>query len=315
MKKNEEFQLVITDLGINGEGIGKYEGMTWFVKDALIGDVIRAKAIKIKKNYGYARMMETIHPSKDRVTPACPVNRQCGGCSLQALSYEKQLLWKHEKVLNNLVRIGGFERSFLESVAEPPAGMENPYRYRNKAQFPIGTDKEGNPVAGFYAARTHVIIPVTDCLLGQEENAKVLQIVLAWMRKQKIAPYEEETGKGLVRHVLIRKGEATGELMVCLIINGKTLPTSESLVQELQDIQGMKSISINCNEKRTNVILGETTITIWGEPTIRDVLGGVTFEISPQSFYQVNPKQTEILYKKALEYANLTGEETVWDLY
>ena len=327
MKKNDLFSLEITDMGVDGEGIGKYDGMTFFVKDALIGDEIRARATKLKKHYGYARVEEIITPSPYRIEPQCPLHRRCGGCQIQALSYEEQLAFKENKVRSNLQRIGGFSKEELEQVCLPIVGMEHPFRYRNKAQFPVGLDKEGKLVTGFYAARTHAIIPVEDCLLGVEENKDVLMAVKEWMLLKQIPAYDETTGTGLVRHILIRYGFTTEEVMVCLIINGDRLPEKEALIERLSVLPGMTSISYNVNTERTNVILGKHTECIWGMPYITDYIHlrntgdfsvedtAIAYHISPQSFYQVNPVQTEKLYSTALEYAGLTGEESVWDLY
>ena len=328
MKKNDIFELEITDMGVDGEGIGHFDGMTFFVKDALIGDVIRARVTKLKKNYGYARVEEVLTPSTFRVEAKCPHHRRCGGCQIQALSYEKQLEFKQQKVRGNLIRIGGFSEEEIDAKMLPVVGMENPFRYRNKAQFPVGTDKDGNIITGFYAARTHSIIPVDDCLLGVKENAPILDIIMTWMRENGVSAYDETAGKGLLRHVLIRFGFTTKEIMVCLIINGKSLPAQADLISRLEKIEGMTSISININTKNTNVILGDKTECIWGQEYItdyihlRDTKGkflltdtAVAYHISPQSFYQVNPVQTEKLYSTALEYAELTGNEYVWDLY
>ena len=311
MQKNDELILKIEDMGVDGAGIGKADGMTFFVKDAVIGEVVRAKVMKLKKTYGYARLMELLEASPDRVEPKCPYYRQCGGCQIQALSYEKQLEFKERKVRNNLERIGGFS----EIPMEPIVGMEESYHYRNKAQFPVGTDKDGHIVTGFYAGRTHTIIPNRDCALGLPVNREILDIVIDFMEKYHVSAYDEKTGKGLVRHVLIRCGFTSQEKMVCLVINGKSLPHSEKLVEALREIDGMTSISINCNTGRTNVILGRKTIVLWGQEYITDQIGEISYEISPVSFYQVNPVQTEKLYGLALEYADLHGEETVWDLY
>ncbi len=311
MQKNDEMILKIEDMGVDGAGIGKADGMTFFVKDAVIGDVVRAKVMKLKKTYGYARLMELLEASPDRVEPKCPYYRQCGGCQIQALSYEKQLEFKERKVRNNLERIGGFS----EIPMEPIVGMEEPYHYRNKAQFPVGTDKDGHIVTGFYAGRTHTIIPNRDCALGLPVNREILDLVIDFMEKYHVSAYDEKTGKGLVRHVLIRCGFTSKEKMVCLIINGKSLPHSEKLVEALRKIDGMTSISINCNTGRTNVILGRKTVVLWGQEYITDQIGEISYEISPVSFYQVNPVQTEKLYGLALEYADLHGEENVWDLY
>ena len=337
--KNDIVTVKIEDIGTEGEGIGKLEGFTLFVKDAVMGDVVEARLVKVKKNYAYARLEKVLTSSPLRVKPDCPYHKQCGGCQIQAMSYEAQLQFKENKVKNNLVRIGGFDRLFIESVMEPVVGMEQPWHYRNKAQFPVGTDKDGRIITGFYAGRTHSIIANTDCALGVEENEPILQKVLAYMQNEKVSAYDETTGQGLVRHILIRKGFTSGEIMVCLVINGKSLPKEDRLVSTLREIPGMTSIWLNYNTKNTNVIMGTEGRVLWGQNTITDVIHrrsieeinsgkdclrydsrenapqGITFAISPLSFYQVNPIQTEKLYSLALEYAGLTGEETVWDLY
>jgi len=314
-KKNDVVVIEITDMGVDGEGIGKVDGFTLFVKDALIGDVAEVKVMKAKKNYGYARLMKLVTPSPDRVEPACPVARQCGGCQIQALSYEKQLEFKNNKVRGNLIRIGGFEESFIDSIMEPIGGMKEPFHYRNKAQYPVGTDKEGNLIAGFYAGRTHQIISNLDCALGASVNKEILEKILAFMKKFKITAYDEETGKGLVRHILIREGFTTKEIMVCLVINGNKLPYSDELAKVLAKIPGMTSITYSINKENTNVIMGKEIREIWGQTFITDYIGNVKYQISPLSFYQVNPVQTEVLYGQALEYAGLSGNETVWDVY
>ena len=313
MEKNQEFTVSIEDMSEDGAGIGKLDGYIWFIKDAVIGDVVRARAMKMKKNYGFARLMEILTPSAARVEPRCPVARQCGGCQLQAMSYEEQLKFKERKVKNHLLRIGKFREDEIHML--PIMGMEEPWRYRNKAQFPFGMDKNGNIVAGFYAGRTHDIIECGDCLLGVEENKDILDIIKGFMRDHNIRPYDETAHKGLVRHALIRKGFHSGELMVCLVINGKDIPLKEQLVEELCRIKGMTSISYSINQEKTNVIMGKEIVNLYGPGYITDNIGNVTYQISPLSFYQVNPVQTEKLYGTALEYAGLTGNETVWDLY
>ena len=310
-RKNDLVTLEIEDCGIDGEGIGKADGFTVFVKDAVIGDTVTAKIIKAKKNYGYGRLMEVLKPSPYRVEPKCEFARQCGGCQLQALSYDQQLVFKTNKVKGHLERIGGF----TDIPMEPIIGMDELFHYRNKAQFPVGRNKEGKIVTGFYAGRTHNIIENRDCALGVAENKEVLDRVIAHMEKYGIEPYNEATGKGLVRHVLIRYGYFTKEVMVCLILNGNKLPKEEQLVKSLCEIPGMTSITINVNKKHSNVILGEEIRLLWGQEYITDRIGDISYQISPLSFYQVNPMQTQKLYAKALEYADLHGEETVWDLY
>lgn len=311
MRKDDLITVTIEDLSSEGLGVGHYDGMAFFIKDTVIGDVAEAKIMKLKKTYGYARLTRLITLSPDRIKARCPVARQCGGCQIQAMRYSAQLRFKEAKVRNNLIRIGKFEHPPME----PIISMEEPFRYRNKAQFPVGMSKDGRIIAGFYAGRTHAIIECEDCLLGVEENRVILDLVLEYMKEYHISPYEELTGKGLVRHVMIRKGFATGEVMVCLIVNGDSLPHVDALVERLRTIQGMASITLNINREQTNVIMGREIKLLWGQPYIEDTIGSVRFRISPLSFYQVNPLQTEKLYNKALEYAGLTGEETVWDLY
>lgn len=356
-EKNDMVTVTIEDVGMEGEGIGKIDGFPLFIKDAVVGDTVEAKIIKSKKNYAYARVEKVVTPSPFRVEPPCKSHRQCGGCQIQALSYDRQLAFKQDKVRNNLLRIGGFSEAEVDRVMEPVVGMENPFRYRNKAQYPFGTDKQGNPITGFYAGRTHSIIPNTECYLGREENREILQVILDYMKEYHVNAYDEETGKGLIRHALIRTGFYTGEIMVCLVINYKEekeaarsasegkntktgrgklatgeahyLPEQDKLLEKLALINGMTSVSVSINTERTNVIMGKEIHTIWGSDTITDKIRvrdtgkedmpytgeELTFSISPLSFYQVNPMQTEKLYSLALEYAGLTGKESVWDLY
>ncbi len=322
--KDAIFEVEITDIGSDGEGIGKVDGYTLFIKDAVIGDRVSAKIMKAKKNYAYAHLEKVLEPSEYRVEPRCPIARQCGGCQTQSMSYDKELMFKQNKVRNNIIRLGDFDEAFVDSVMHPIIGMEEPWRYRNKAQFPIGKDKKGNIIAGFYAGRTHSIIPVSDCLIGTTENKQILDILVGHMVKNHIEPYDETTGKGLVRHILIRKGFTSGQIMVCLVLNYKNrtrsenaefVPAQKALSDKLSKVEGMTSISVSINTEKTNVIMGTEIHTIWGKPTISDTLCGLEFDISPLSFYQVNPVQCEKLYGKAIEYAGLTGKETVWDLY
>ena len=361
-QKNQIVEVTIEDMGTEGEGIGKTDGFTLFVKDAVAGDVVEAKILKCKKNYAYARLEKVLTPSPFRAEPACKFYRQCGGCQLQALSYDRQLVFKQEKIRNNLIRIGGFAPELLDETMESIIGMEQPFHYRNKAQYPVGTDKEGNLITGFYAGRTHSIIANTDCLLGSRDNKEILETILEYMRANHVTAYDEASGQGLVRHILIRSGFTSGEIMVCLVINrsnkksnsvikaanrdkiaGKSttgnrvsqiknpefLPNQVELIEHLSKIKGMTSISVSINTEKTNVIMGKEIHCIWGEPVIEDTIhvrdmrqpsypftgDALTFKISPLSFYQVNPVQTEKLYSLALEYAGLTGKETVWDLY
>ena len=320
MQKNEVVKVKIEDIGVGGEGIGKVDGYTLFIKDAIIGDVVEAKVMKAKKNYGYARLMKVLTPSKDRVEEAvCPMARKCGGCQIQEMKYPAQLAFKESKVRGNLERIGEVPGELLDQIMHPVVGMDEegmqPFRYRNKAQFPIGTDKDGRVTAGFYAGRTHSIIGNTDCVLGVEVNEEILNCILDFMEEFEIPAYDEVKHKGLVRHVLLRYGFKTDEIMVCLVINGKTIPHCHDLVGRLRQIPGMTSITLSTNTARTNVIMGDTIRLLWGQEFITDYIGEIKYQISPLSFYQVNPVQTEKLYGLALDYAGLTGNETVWDLY
>ncbi|MCI5648037.1 MAG: 23S rRNA (uracil(1939)-C(5))-methyltransferase RlmD [Fusicatenibacter sp.] len=310
-QKNDILTVTIEDMGHDGEGIGKIEGYTLFVKDTVIGDEAEVKIMKAKKTYAYARLVRIVKPSPHRVKPVCPVARPCGGCQLQMLDYQEQLRFKENKIRNNLQRIGGFSNIPME----PIAGMEYPFRYRNKAQFPVGKDRDGRLITGFYAGRTHQIMENRNCFLGVEENETILNLILSWMEECRVTAYDETTGKGLVRHVLIRYGFTSGEYMVCLVVNGKQVPEKEKLIEKLCTVPGMTSISISINQEQTNVIMGNTVRTLWGQSYITDSIGEVKYQISPLSFYQVNPRQTKKLYELALEYAGLTGEETVWDLY
>ena len=353
MKKDDIITLKIEDLSNEGLGVGRCDGITFFVKDTVIGDVAEAKVMKMKKTYGYARLMRLIEESPDRVEPPCPVTRQCGGCQIQAMRYQAQLAFKENKVRNNLRRIGGIENPPMEPIigmdvfnvedavageklnvgmeeaerARETASLEallgakaladgvTPLRYRNKAQFPIGRSRDGRLIAGFYAGRTHTIIECLDCLLGSKVNAWILDAVLGHMERYGIEPYDETTGSGLVRHVMTRVGFRTGQIMVCLVVNGRSLPHSKELCETLAAIPGMTSITLNSNLEKTNVIMGKELKVLWGTEYIEDLIGDVRFRISPLSFYQVNPLQTKKLYEKVLEYAGLTGQETVWDLY
>lgn len=312
--KNEDYQVLIEDMGNDGEGIGHVQGMTVFVKDAVVGDLAEVKIVKVKKNIAYGRLMKLITPSPYRVEPVCDKAKRCGGCTMQQVSYEQQLEYKWNKVKNCLQRIGKMEN--VEAIMEKPAyGMNNPFHYRNKAQFPVGRDKNGNVVIGFYAGRSHDIIDTESCAIGAPVNDKIVAIVRSFIEDNHISTYDEETGRGLVRHILIRVGFTTKEIMVCLVTNGKKLPHSEILIDELVKIDGMTSICLNVNMENTNRILGDKCITLWGQSYITDYIGDIKYQISPLSFYQVNPVQTNVLYNKALEYADLSGDETVWDMY
>ncbi len=311
IKKNDQLVITIEDVGTNGEGIGKHDGYTLFVNNTTIGDKALVKVMKAGKSYGYARLIELIQPSRYRVKPRCPIADKCGGCQIMHMDYAKQLEYKEDKVRGCLTRIGGFK----DIPMEPIIGMEEPYYYRNKSQYPVGRNKEGKVIIGFYAGRTHSIIDTEHCYIGVEVNTPIIEYLRSFIKLYNIEPYNEEKHTGLLRHILIRVGYRTGDVMVCLVINGKDIPHKKELVEGLLQIQGMKSICLNINTSETNVILGDKIVELWGDSYITDYIGSVKYRISPLSFFQVNPIQTEKLYEVALEYADLHGNEIVWDLY
>lgn len=310
VEKNKIYEMTIDALGSAGEGIGRIDGFTVFVEGALPGEKIRVLMVKVKKRYGYGKLLEILQASPDRREPLCPVAKQCGGCQLQHLSYAGELAYKTKLVKDDLERIGGIQ----DVEVQPTIGMADPWRYRNKAQFPVRQGKEGCAI-GFYAKRSHRIVDTEKCFLQNECNDEIVRIIREFFDEFQIPLYEEETHRGLVRHILTRIGKNSGEIMVCIVINGKKLPHSDVLTERLKIVAGVVSIMLNINQEKTNVILGRKIVTLWGKDTITDTIGGISFEISPLSFYQVNPVQTEVLYRKAVELAELKGDETVLDLY
>ena len=323
LKKNDLADIFIEDMTNEGEGVGKADGFAFFVKDTVIGDEVRIRATKMKKSYGYGRLEKILKPSPDRVEPVCPVSRQCGGCQIQSMSYEAQLKFKKNKVKNNLIRIGGFSKEYIDDITEDIIGDDREFNYRNKAQFPVGKDREGNIITGFYAGRTHSVISCTDCAIGVRENDIILKTILKLMKRYGISAYDENTGTGLVRHILLRKGFKTGQIMICLVINGDKIPAEDDVVSGLLEINGtlnheygssIESVSYSINKEATNVIMGDNYHVIYGKGTIEDTLMGLSFTISPLSFYQVNPLQTEKLYEEAIAYADIKENEEVWDI-
>ena len=354
-QKNDLIMLEITDLTEEGQGVGKKDGLVFFVKDSVMGDKVEARILKVKKNYAYAKVEKLLEASLYRITPLCPVAGKCGGCQLQHLSYEKELAWKEDRIAQSLIRIAGLSPEEVESKKEGILGGVLS-RYRNKAQYPVQSRKEirsGGATSvsdwkvdgkwpgknkieakekssdlsmGFYGFHSHRIIETEDCLINSAENPLILECIKEWAKEYKISGYEEETGKGLLRHIFLRKGFSTGEILLCLVLNGKSLPHGKELWERMQDlslsveeggqVQGsIVGLCVNINEGSGNAILGRETLCLYGKDSIEDKIGELSFSISVPSFYQVNPVQTEKIYGKALEYAALTGEETVWDCY
>ena len=364
LQKNDLITLEITDLTEEGQGVGKKDGLVFFVKDSVMGDLVEARILKAKKNYAYAKVEKLLEASPYRITPLCPVAGKCGGCQLQHLSYEKELAWKEDRITQSLIRIAGLSPEEVESKKEGILGGVLS-RYRNKAQYPVQNGmkireektvsgrafaerKKGSEIEqesydslsmGFYGFHSHRIIETEDCLINSAENPLILNCIKDWAREYKISGYEEETGKGLLRHIFLRKGFSTGEILLCLVLNGKSLPHGKELWEKLEGLSlsaeevGLQSeagvhceedrkaqekivgLCININEGSGNAILGRETRCLYGKDSIEDKIGELSFSISVPSFYQVNPVQTEKIYGKALEYAALTGEETVWDCY
>ena len=311
VQKNEYIEVIFEDLTHDGAGVAKVEGYPLFVPNGLPGEKAKIKVIKVNKGYGFGRLMEITEASPYRVEPECPIYKECGGCQLQHMSYEGQLKAKEKQVSDVLQRIGK-----LENVkVHPVIGMENPWRYRNKAQVPIG-ENEGGLIGGFYQQRSHQIIDMKACIIQQERNDEVVKKVKEICNINGVRAYNEQKHKGELRHIMARYGLKSGEVMVVLVTRTNELTGKKKIIEEIaKRIPGVKSIVQNINSKRTNVIFGDETKVLWGEEVIYDSIGDIKFAISARSFYQVNPEQTKVLYDKALEYADLTGEENVIDAY
>jgi len=310
LEKNAHYNVAIEDIGTNGLGIGRVSGFTVFVDGALIGDVVETKIVKVKKNYAVGKLIRVAKPSAMRVKPMCDKFELCGGCTLQSLSYKAQLELKTRLVKNTLSKIGKIDADVL-----PIIGMENPYNYRNKAVFPIGYNRQGKLSIGLYAANSHNIVDVPACAIQHPVCEQIISAVRKFILDNNISVYNETTGMGLMRHLVVRTGFATDEVLVILVINGTDLPCKAILVDTLSKISGIMGIVLNINTARTSVALSRTVKTIWGNSHITDYIGDTKFEISPLSFYQVNPVQTKILYDTALKLANPDPNETLIDLY
>ena len=315
VEKNKEYIFDIISQGYEGEGIAKIDNKyPIFIEGALKGEKVKVRIVKVNKNFAYGKLMEVLEASEERVNPPCAIYKRCGGCKLQHASYNAQLDFKWDRVKDCVSKIGKLD----PSIVKCPLGMEEPWRYRNKVQLPIGLIN-GEVKIGFFAPRSHDIIDMESCLIQDEIGDKVVKLTREWIEKFNIRPYNvdgEYDEKGIVRHIMIRRGFTTNEVMVVLVTNGEKLPYKEEFVDLMvKNIPGIKSIIQNINSKKTNVILGLESKTLWGEDTVSDYIGDFRFNISPLSFFQVNPIQTEVLYGKALEYANLTGNEEVFDAY
>jgi len=334
VNKNDEVTLDIVGLTQDGEGVGRVDGFALFVQGALPGERVRAKVLKVKKQYGYAKMLELLEASPDRAEAPCPIYRQCGGGQLQHMEYRAQLEWKRQHVIDSLTRIGKLRVAGGGSgagdggadggvVVHPTIGMIDPWRYRNKAQVPIGMARAdtddgaaGSLIGGFYARGSHRIIDMDACVIQHERNDEAVRVVKAIGTRLGMRAYDETTGRGLLRHVVVRTGFATGETMVCLVTNGTRIPRADELVDGIRRaLPDVRSIVQNVNTRNTNVIFGDETRVLWGSDVIYDELDGLRFAISARSFFQVNPAQTVALYRKAVEYAGLSGRETVIDAY
>lgn len=322
IEKNKEYILDITGMGYEGEGVGKINDFTVFINGALLKEKVKIKIIKINKNFAIGKLLEVVESSKDRVEPICNTYKRCGGCQLQHYSYNAQLKFKTNRVKDCIERIGklhvveeGKEKEDNGIVIHNTIGMNNPYRYRNKVQLPVGK-KESDIVIGFYAPRSHEIIHMDTCNIQDETADRIVKLVKTWIKKYNIETYNEEMHSGIIRHIMIRKAFKTKETMVVIVTKTKDIPHADALIKSItENIIDIKSIIQNVNDKKTNVILGPHCETLWGNDTISDYIGDFKFNISPLSFFQVNPIQTEVLYNKALEYASLTGNETVFDAY
>ena len=311
LKKNDDIRLTVTALTSQGSGLGRYKDMAVFVEGTAPGDEIEAHIIKVKSSYAVGKIKKIVKPAPCRIESDCSADSRCGGCAYRHIEYKKELEIKKQTVNDALERIGG-----LSVRAEEILSIKEPVYYRNKAQLPVGLDEKGNLSIGFFSRRTHRITDTPECLLHREEFNKIIPAVRSYILENPVTVYSEESGKGLIRHLYLRHARNTGEIMVCLVINGDDLPRKEKLIEKLLDTGlNIKSVIININKEKTNVVLGDRCITIYGSDYIEDVLCGLRFRISPLSFYQVNPEGTELLYGKAKEYASLTGEETLLDLY
>ncbi|MCB2293436.1 23S rRNA (uracil(1939)-C(5))-methyltransferase RlmD [Clostridium algoriphilum] len=311
VEKNMDYIMTIDNMGYEGEGVGKIDNFTVFVAGAIVGEKVQIKIVKVSKKFAFGKLLEVIDPSKSRVEPVCSIYKNCGGCNIQHIDYKAQLDFKTNRVVQVINRIGKLD----DVIVHPTLGMESPYNYRNKVQLPA-SNKNTEVKIGFYAARSHDIIDMEICHIQDSVADLVVKLTRQWIKEFNIESYNEENHQGILRHIMIRKGIKTGEVMVVLVTNGKNLPHKEEFIALIsKKIKGLVSVIQNVNSDKTNVILGPLCVTLWGKDSITDYIGKFKFEVSALSFFQVNSIQTEVLYSKALEYANLNGGEVVLDAY
>lgn len=311
ISKNEEYEVEIIDNGYNGEGIAKIDGFTVFVPNAIKGELVKILIVKVLSSHAFGKILEIEKKSKFRQEIDCATYKRCGGCDLRHIKYEQTLKMKQNavqalvnKTLKNKIEV------------KETLGMENPFFYRNKAQYPVGVNKDRKPIIGVFANRTHEVIPIKNCLIQNPKSEAIAKFILEFIKEKNISIYNEKTGRGLFRHIVIKVGIKTNEIMCIFVINGKKFPYEDELVEKLkQNYPEIKTIVKNINMKNTNVILGQENINLYGNGYIEDVLGEYKFKISPLSFYQVNPKQAEKLYNLGIEMAKVSKEDTVFDLY
>ena len=311
VQKNQEIDLGIDSLTREGMGVGRVEGYALFVHGALPGETVRVRVERVEKRYGYARTLDVTKTGSERADPACGAYGRCGGCSLQHLSYPAQLAWKRQWVEDAFSRIGG-----MDVDVAPVLGMERPWAYRNKAVYPVRRGPDGQILIGFFTPRSHRVADIDICGIQHPIAEQAVAAVRRWMTEAGIAPYDEKSGTGTVRHLMVRIGFGTGEVQAVLVTSGDGLPASDALTHSLREaVPGLVSVVQNVNTRRDNVIMGDITKILWGREWIEDVLDGLTFRVGPLSFYQVNPVQTVALYREAMKRAGLTGTETVVDAY
>ena len=311
IKKNQEYVVEIIDNGYEGEGIAKIDGFTIFVPGTIKGEKVKILIVKALSSHAFGKVLEILNPSETRQEADCSTYKRCGGCNLRHIKYEETLKMKQNAVQSLVNKTLKNKVEVQETI-----GMENPFHYRNKAQYPIGINREGEPVIGVFAQRTHEVIPMEKCLIQNPKSEEIAKFILQFIKDNKISVYNEKTGKGLFRHIVIKVGIKTNEIMCILVVNGKSIPKETQLIEELTSkFPQIKTIVKNINMRNTNVILGKKNVNIYGDGYIEDILGEYTFRISPLSFYQVNPVQAEKLYNLGVEMAQITKQDTVFDLY